>query len=184
MALLIDGYNLLHVTGIVGRGLGPGTLERSRRAMLNFIAASLQPSELGRATVVFDAKDAPPGLPRTVRHEGLTVRYASEHDEADELIEELIRADSAPRRLTVVSSDHRIQRAARRRKAIAIDSDQWYAQLIGRRRSQHLAEPSADIKPGSPLSEEEVQRWLREFSDAPDDPSRAESAGHGPGGGP
>ena len=33
-------------------------------------------------------------------------------------IEELIRKESAPRRLTVVSSDHRVQRAARRRKAM------------------------------------------------------------------
>ena len=31
MALVIDGYNLLHASGILGRGIGPGSLERSRR---------------------------------------------------------------------------------------------------------------------------------------------------------
>ncbi len=76
---------------------------------------------------MFDAADAPPGLPRTLEHRGLTVRFAAKSGSADELIEELIRADSAPRRLMVVSSDHRLQRAARRRKATAIDSDVWYA---------------------------------------------------------
>ena len=30
MPLLIDGYNLLHVTGIVGRGAGPGGLAADR----------------------------------------------------------------------------------------------------------------------------------------------------------
>ena len=90
MAILIDGYNLLHVTGIVGRGIGPGTLERSRSALLNFIAASVDLDELPQTTVVFDAKQAPPGLPRTIEHGGLTVRYASDYEEADDLIEELI----------------------------------------------------------------------------------------------
>ncbi len=44
MALLIDGYNLMHVAGIVGRGVGPGGLERSRLALLNFLAESLEPA--------------------------------------------------------------------------------------------------------------------------------------------
>ena len=114
MAILIDGYNLMHAAGIVGRGLGPRGLERSREALLNFVAASVPPEELSRTTVVFDAENAPPGLPRTVSHEGITVRFATDYDGADSLIEELILADSAPRQLVVVSSDHRLHRAARR----------------------------------------------------------------------
>ena len=35
MPLLIDGYNLLHATGILGRGRGHGWLARSREALLN-----------------------------------------------------------------------------------------------------------------------------------------------------
>ena len=30
MSLLIDGYNLLHAVGILGRGIGPGGLRTSR----------------------------------------------------------------------------------------------------------------------------------------------------------
>ena len=64
MSLIIDGYNLMHAAGIVGHGAGPGFLERSRLAVLNFVVESLEPAALGTTTVVFDARQAPPGLPR------------------------------------------------------------------------------------------------------------------------
>ena len=147
MSLLIDGYNLVHVAGILGQGAGPGSLQRSRLALLNFLAESLDPGELPRTTVVFDSHDAPWGLPRKVEHRGITVRFAAQYEEADDLIEELIRADSAPRRLVVVSSDHRLQRAARRRRAKAVDSDVWYAELVRARRQRQ--EASSDVlRPG------------------------------------
>jgi predicted RNA-binding protein with PIN domain len=163
MALLIDGYNLLNAVGIVGRGVGPGGLERSRLALLNFLVESLEPAEVARTTVVFDAADAPPGLPRVVDHRGLTVRFSAGYEDADSLIEELIRADSAPRRLTVVSSDHRLHRAARRRKARAVDSDVWYGQVVSQRSARHQPSRSASAKPQVPLLEEDVARWLRRF---------------------
>ena len=162
MPLLIDGYNLLNATGIVGSG-GLSSLGSSRLALLNFLAASIDPRELSHTTVVFDAHDAPPGLPRVVRHGPLLVRFAVKMRTADELIEELIQADSAPRRLVVVSSDHEIQRAARRRRAKAVDSETWYAALIRARRERE--EQAADVpsRPAVPLLEEDVSYWLRQF---------------------
>lgn len=167
MAILIDGYNLLHASGVAGRGRGPGWLERSRRALLNFLAASLDDEQRARTTVVFDAKCAPPDLPRQVTHRGLTVCYAAEHEEADDLIEELIRREPTPKKLTVVSSDSRLQRAARRRRAAAVDSEAWCAELLRRRRrpaSDEAQGPSPEpIKGQQPLSEEEVRWWLEQF---------------------
>ena len=163
MSLLIDGYNLLNAVGIIPRGVGPGTLERARLALLNFLAESLEPAEVAQTTVVFDAGDAPRGLPRAVEHRGLTVRFAAGYEDADALIEELIRAESAPRRLTVVSSDHRLQRAARRRRARAVDSDAWYAEAVRRRRDRRQSAANAPVKPHVPLLEEEVARWLEQF---------------------
>jgi uncharacterized protein len=163
MPILIDGYNLLHATGITGRSGGPGGLERSRLALLNFLAASLEPGDLPHTTVVFDAHEAPSGLPRVVQHQGLTVRFAARYESADELIEELIRGDSAPRRLVVVSSDHRIQRAAKRRKAKAIDSDVWYAELVRARRERQESLSDVPARPAVPLLEEDVNYWLRQF---------------------
>ncbi len=165
MALLIDGYNLLHASGILGGGIGPGGLQRSRLALLNFLAESLPSKSLPGTTVVFDAAAAPPGLPDTLHHRGITVRFARHYESADALIEELVRRDSAPRRLTVVSSDHRLHRAARRRKAKAVDSDQWYAQ-IARQRSHAARAPAREgRKPEASQAADEVEYWLSQFSD-------------------
>jgi uncharacterized protein len=162
MAILIDGYNLLHASGILGRGVGPGSLERSRNALLNFLAESLEESELPRTFVVFDARSAPPGLPRIVTHRGMTVRFAEPGSDADDVIEQLIKADSAPRRLTVVSSDHRLHRAARRRKARPVDSDEWYAEVL-RKRIAGVRRKSPGLKPTDLPGDGEVRFWLRQF---------------------
>jgi predicted RNA-binding protein with PIN domain len=163
MSLLIDGYNLLNATGIVGRGAGASSLERSRRALLNFLADSLEPDERAHTTVVFDAAHVPRGLPRVVEHRGLCVRFAAGYAEADALIEELIRADTAPRRLTVVSSDHRLQRAARHRRAKAVDSDVWFAQVVRRRLDAGQPAETIPAKPHAPLSKGEVAAWIERF---------------------
>jgi uncharacterized protein len=162
MPLLIDGYNLLNATGIVGRG-GPSSLGRSRLAFLNFLAASIDPRELAHTTVVFDAHDAPWGAPRTVQHRGLTVHFAVRYEDADSLIEELIRRESAPRRLTVVSGDHRLQRAARRRRAAAVDSDAWYDEVVRARRQRGEAKSEPPDRPPVPLLQEDVDYWMRQF---------------------
>jgi len=162
MALIIDGYNLLNAVGITAPGRRGSSLERSRAALLGFLADALGPREAGSTTVVFDAKAAPPGLPRVVEHAGLTVRFAAGYDEADTLIEELVRADTSPKRLTVVSSDHRLHRAARRRKARAVDSDVWFRELIAERARRRTG-PAAPARPTLPLDEAEVLRWLEEF---------------------
>jgi len=165
MAIIIDAYNLIGSAGIITSGVGPGGLERARLALLNFLAESLDAGEVAKTTVVFDAKDAPAGLPRTVNHRGLVVRFAARYPDADSLIEELIGEESAPRSLTVVSSDHRIQRAARRRKATPVDSDVWYNSLLKlRSRRKTIRESAAaETKPPSPLLSEDVDYWLKIF---------------------
>jgi hypothetical protein len=165
MATLIDGYNLLHATGILGRNVGPGTLERARNALLGFLAASLPESEQADTTVVFDAKNGPPGLPRELHQQGIRVLYAVGYANADGLLEELIRANSSPRRLVVVSSDHQIQRATHRRRATAIDSDRWYADVCRRRRMRASVEPTADDRPTPADTEADSAYWVKAFSE-------------------
>src|SRR5690606_3973739 len=109
MRLLIDGYNLLHVSGVFAPRGGPASLERSRNALLAWLAATLEADEITHTTVVFDAREAVAGRPSSFNYRGISVMFASEYEDADALIEALVRAESAPRRLTVVSSDHRIQ---------------------------------------------------------------------------
>lgn len=167
MPLIIDGYNLLYVTGIVGDVSGQGgTFQRSREALLNFLAASLPEAELSHTTIVFDATDAPPGLPRTTTHRGMTVRYASDYSDADALIEQLIRDHHVPKSLLVVSSDHRVQRAARRRRAAFMDSDRWYAELWQQRlATERAAGHEGHDKPVIRLTPAEIEYWVKKFSD-------------------
>lgn len=166
MPLIIDGYNLLHVTGIVGDPTGQGgTFQRSREALLNFLASSIPAPELSHTTIVFDAAEAPPGLPRTVIHRGITVRYASEYSDADALIEQLILDHHVPKSLVVVSSDHRVQRAARRRRAAFVDSDRWYSELWQKRlESERAAGHDEPDKPVMQLTAAEIEYWVKKFT--------------------
>ena len=163
MSIIIDGYNLLYMAGILGQGRGPRSLELSRLALLNFLAESLAPGEIAKTTVVFDAKEAPWGAKNTIDHRGITVRFASRWPDADCLIEELIVQNSSPRRLTVVSSDHRLQCAARRRKAHAVDSDIWYKELVQKRLARRNTQSAAPERPDVPLLAEDVAYWVRQF---------------------
>jgi len=168
MALLIDGYNLLNVTGIFAQA-GPGTeLHRTRLALLKFLSASINQRERSSTTIVFDAAGAPPGLPRTIKHEGITVHFAQRHSDADEMIEELLEGCREPRSLLVVSSDHRVQRAARHFGASFLDSEAWYAERLAIGRERQRAADDASAKPTGDLTQDELSYWLSEFSESAD----------------
>ncbi len=173
--ILIDGYNLLYASGVFGTG-GRTSLEGSREALLDWLGEMLSDAQRPRTTIVFDAKYAPPGLPRTAVKHGLQIRFAPRGCEADDVIEELIVEHSAPRGLVVVSSDHRIHRAAKRRRATPIDSDQWAAKVrrLARTKSERAHAASNDAKgdargdtddDADKLSGDEVQAWLDEFAE-------------------
>lgn len=130
MPLMIDGYNLLHVSGVFGTGTALTELHRSREALLAFLATALESAQRKQSTIVFDAAGAPPGLPDTFAYEGITVRFAREPGNADAMLEDLIAEHKSPRTLIVVSGDHRVQRAARRRRAKAVDSDRWWPNCV------------------------------------------------------
>jgi predicted RNA-binding protein with PIN domain len=158
MRILIDGYNLLHASGVFGETRGPRGFEASRKALLE-VLAELLGDDRTKATVVFDANDAPPGLPSRVVHEGIQVVFARDHPSADALIEEMIEDHNAPTALTVVSADNRVIAAARRRRAKAVPSGEWFAELCAAARQG----PQTESKPPPPGSDYEVERWLREF---------------------
>ena len=159
MKTLIDCYNLLHASGIFGGVRGAGGFEASRRALLDEIARLLGTARTG-VTVIFDAADAPPGLPGRYTHEGIDVRFAREHGSADAMIEELIERHDAPSGLTVVSADHRVMVAARRRRCRAVASAEWLAETRAKARA---AAARSDTKPPEPQTDVEVNRWLEEF---------------------
>lgn len=158
MQLLIDGYNLLHATDLFGSGALAGTLQGSREALLDFLAIRLSSRERPNTTIIFDAAGAPPGLPDQLTFNQIHVRYARNYPDADALLEELIECWTAPRELEVISSDHRVQRAARRRGAKYSDSQPWYAKLSRR-------EALGTLEKQKPADAGSNKFWAEKFED-------------------
>lgn len=167
--LLIDGYNLLHAAGLAPRTDRPGDLERARRALLRLIAGQMSADQRRRTTFVFDAKAPPPGAGHDDTHAEMRVRYALEQTEADDLIETIIAEHSAPRRLVVVSGDHRLHKAARRRKASAIDSDAFLDECARRVYCRQTPRTEHETKPGAETSPAALAEWLSIFDVDPHD---------------
>lgn len=127
--LIIDGYNLLHAAGLARLHYGPGDLERARQRLLALLAEKLRSQERRRCTIVFDAQQAPLDLPQHADHHGITVRFAPAGQDADTEIERLIARHPVSRRMIVVSGDHRLQKAAKRRNATPVDSETFLKEL-------------------------------------------------------
>lgn len=147
--LLIDGYNLMHAAGIARRVARPGELERWRHRLVKRVSQNLNPAERAATIIVFDAKESPDIGGREQLVEGIFIRYPAPGHEADELLEEMIAGHKTPQRLRVVSSDHRVQKAARRRHAKFLDSDKFLDELDERQRPGKPEKP--DGPPSSPV---------------------------------
>ncbi len=176
--LLVDGYNLLHAAGFARRRYGPGDLQRSRSRLLTYLLLRLSEEQLSRTTVVFDAENAPSNLPRSTSLHGMEVLFADPGTDADSKIEQLIAQHSAPRQIRVVSSDHRLQKAARRRRCRFVDSEAFVIELekqdaISGEDEQVTQRMSQHPKYTGRLSETETQQWLEFFGEVP----RADSKG-------
>ena len=170
--LLIDGYNLMHAAGMARSSYGPGDLERCRVRFLKYLLGHLNQPELIRTTVVFDAANAPTDLPRRTQLQGMHILFADPGSDADSMIEQLIAKHSAPRQIRLVSSDHRLQKAARRRRASFVDSEVFVAELERRdargKKNETSSQQRDSPKYSGELTTEETQEWLRVFGDVPE----------------
>ena len=172
MRLLIDGYNLMFESTSVERSLdGKNALRRARGRLLHLLVDLIDESMRDQTMIVFDAKKAPPGLPDRYEYYGIQIVFARDWDSADELIQTEIRRHSAPKTLTVVSSDHAIHRKALARGAKVIDSDDWLDRELENRsrmarQGPDSPETNADRELESKnreLSDVEMEKWLKEF---------------------
>ena len=129
-------------------------------------AAHLKPVPPKKVRVVFDG--APPygPLAEQIHDERIDVKYAAGRT-ADDVIIEYISADSAPRGLTVVSTDHEIRAAARRRRCKTETSEDFAKTLVrmlerSRRTSTRQSAEPPEKSVG--LTPEQTRAWLRELN--------------------
>lgn len=161
---LIDGYNLIHALGFLAGKAGPGDLERARLRLLDLLKTKFG-DQAGDVTVVFDTSHGS-RTPQAIDHGGIRVYFSPAGQDADDLIEEFIRRASAPRQLTVVSSDHRLQKAARQRQAVAMSCGEFMDWM--ERRSEP-APGAKQLEVEKDTTGMENERWLQEFKEADDD---------------
>ena len=153
---LIDGNNLMHAAA------EPGP-ELARDALCELLAVLVASGQ--RVRVVFDG--APPNAQTETRiaKTGVQAEYSLGRS-ADELILKHIARDSAPRRLTVVSNDREIRKAAHRRRCIVVTSEDFARKLVRLSARQRFGAPSAASEPKEKHlgpTREQAQKWLREF---------------------
>jgi predicted RNA-binding protein with PIN domain len=165
--LLIDGYNLMHASGHARDRYGPRGLERQRERFLGWLRRHVPASLRSRTIVVFDAGETTNTCVEQASYEELRLLFSPQRVEADDLIEELIEIHSAPKRLQVVSSDHRLHKAARKRKATCLDSEEFIS-MLARLAREEVARRQAEEELAKPQGElpEQTAEWLEVFADA------------------
>ena len=163
--LLIDGYNLLHAAGLARVRYAPGDLERARHRLLAMLSEKLMPAERLRCTVVFDALEAPYGQSRESQVHDIAVVFAPPGGDADTLIEDLLQGHPAAKQVLVISGDHRLHKAARRRGATPMDSEPFWEQLRQSPDQRKGVIPPPVTAPRPAPVKPDVAAWMKEFGD-------------------
>jgi len=173
MALLVDTYNVLHMTGVLPPDLaGLGVLE---------LRDLILTSRFRHMPVVLVCDGHGPGVrgadeASTAVDLGVAIHYTGSRRDADTHIERAIRACTDPHRLNVVSSDRRIARAARRRRCRVMGSDVFLETLESdwrRCAGKRSAAPTHAYT--IPLDQGSVEWWRAYFGF---DPRMAEDEPH------
>jgi predicted RNA-binding protein with PIN domain len=115
MHLIIDGYNLLHVTRSLIQLSSIG-LQRERD--------QLKPCEI---TIVFDGWQGGWNIEKKEWKEGIELIFSKLGEKADEVIKRLVREKGSG--AIVITSDNEISRYAERMAAAAIPADQFREKL-------------------------------------------------------
>lgn len=176
MRWLIDGYNVMHAAGAINDRRGRAGFHLARKRFLNELASALGPL-VHETTVVFDASRPPTDFPIESTYKGITVIFAVADDDADTRIERMIGEHPNPKALAVVSSDHRVRRAAKRRKARPVTADDYLDHLRTLRyeRAGPASPPRVREEPEPEsreiaMSAEEVAHWERVFGSIDEEP--------------
>lgn len=165
--VVIDGNNLLHAARTVQEA-GP----LIGRAILCDTLGQWAKQRGERVHIVFDGPAPNPQLAGQIGNPAIEVSYSGGAS-ADAVLIEMLETDSAARRMLVVSSDREVVRAARRRRAQPIRSEEFWAlvrQDLARPRPvcREPEEKKRGLKPGA------TEEWLRDFGLNPLDAAAGE----------
>ena len=155
MPVIIDGHNLLWAIREITEDRDVMS-ERQLCYVLGRYLSLIQ--ETGE--IVFDGA-GPTDKSIFGNHTNLDVFFAGASSDTDTVIEQMIKASSAPGRLMVVSTDRRLRRAASARKAASVKSEAFWAE-VQRQLSKKPGRKEPRAKRDG-LSESETDQWLDLF---------------------
>jgi len=159
MPVIVDTFNVLHQTGV----LPPNLAGVDVAGLIDLISRSR--FRRSRVRLVCDGTSK---LPDDTAETGqITIEFSGHGRTADDVIASHVDRSTAPKRLTIVSSDREVQKAARRRRCSVISSEAFLKQLADdierEERNAPQQRPQRPQKFIRPLSERDTARWMREF---------------------
>lgn len=113
-----------------------------------------------KGQIIFDGI-GPPDKSGFENISDVEVFFAGQNTDTDTVIEKKITASTAPKRLIIVSTDRRLRRAARARKATAIKSEDFWVDVQKRMRAKSRSREPAEKRLG--LTDSETEQWLEFF---------------------
>ena len=153
--MIIDGHNLLHSIVKISE-----EAESINDVQLCWIISRYLRAIRKQGEIIFDGT-GPRDKSQFDNIANLEVLFAGLGSDADTVIENKIKASTAPKRLSIVSSDRRLRDAARARKATSIKSEVFWDNLHKQlKRKKPVKEPEAKR---TGLSESETKQWLEFF---------------------
>ncbi len=155
MVVIIDGHNLLQSIQKTFEDFDSLTAVRLCQIISRYLKQVRENGE-----IVFDGT-GPKDKSEFDNISNLEVFFAGQGSDADTVIEDKIKASTAPKRLTVVSSDRRLQKAARARKATVVKSQVFWSNLCRQLSRKRTIKEPASKRQG--ISEGETEQWLKFF---------------------
>ena len=171
MPYLLDGYNVYHAA----TKLDPAWQQLTPINLCRLVAADMQ-HLADQGVIVFDGRPLR-GQPMDVEPEGcLRLIYSGPQHDADTEIAHLIAKNSAPRRLTVVSSDRQVRKTARRRRCPTLEARDYLIALQARAAEPPPPPPTEPPEKHTGLQNGDIDQWLQLFGlddlDPPDPTDR------------
>lgn len=152
---IIDGYNLfwsVHKIDVHSEEMSEVRLCRLIGRYLRRIGTE--------GKIIFDGIGPPDKTPFNYI-KGIEIIFSGGEIDADTYIEAKINSDTAPKRLTVVSSDRRIRNAARLRKAASVKSEEFWRDVVNLLSRKNKVQEPAEKRQG--LDQAQTGQWLKFF---------------------
>jgi uncharacterized protein len=122
--IIIDGYNMIRRSRVLGEGAGD--IQEERERLIDFLSR-YRKIRSHDVTVVFDGADAPSFMPRRDHVRGVGVVFSRRGESADSVIMRMSSAEQE--RALVVSSDRAVADFAASKGSATIESHRFEARV-------------------------------------------------------